>query len=64
MLIIKVQKAKREGGKITSSTKGLTNKKSGGVRPPSRPRHDITAPEEPFAFADLSAYLYFFIMNF
>ena len=37
---------------------------SGGVRPPSPPRHDTTAPEEPFARADVSAYLYFFILNF
>ena len=37
---------------------------SGGVRPPSPPRHDTTAPEEPFAHANVSAYLYFFILNF
>ena len=37
---------------------------SGGVRPPSPPRHNTTAPEEPVARADLSAYLCFLIMKF
>ena len=40
---------------------------SGGVRPPSPPRHDITAPEELVCARGsirLSLFLYFFIMNF
>ena len=39
----------------------------GGVRPPSPPRHDTTALEEPFCARGsirLSLFLYFFIMNF
>ena len=39
----------------------------GGVRPPSPPRHDTTAPEEPFCARGsirLSLFLYFFTMNF
>ena len=38
----------------------------GGVRPPSPPRHDTTAPEEPFCVRGsirLSLFLYFFIMD-
>ena len=38
----------------------------GGVRPPSPPRHDTTAPEEPFCARGsirLSLFLYFLIMN-
>ena len=41
-------------------------KEGGGVRPPSPPRHDTTAPEEPFCARGsirLSLLLYFFIMD-
>ena len=41
-------------------------KRGGGVRPRSPPRHDTTAPEEPFCARGsirLSLLLYFFIMD-
>ena len=49
------------------SSCGIGVRGGGGVRPPSPPRHDTTAPEEPFCARGsirLSLLLYFFIMNF
>ena len=63
------------GGGVTPSRRNSDTFRSettvgwlfGGVRPPSPPRHDTTAPEEPFCARGsirLSLFLYFFIMNF